>query len=171
MSGIHAFAEIFSPFSLPKHLFVLAAAGEWTQRYIEKKITIADIMKLRIKGNSLRLRLTRPEVARMADEGRIEDRTEFADRSLRYVLESRAAEKAIGARFEEDAIVVSVPSPQVADWANGDEVGLYGEQPASHGGILTIAVEKDFRCLDRSRAEGDEADAYPHPLVKSRRAH
>jgi hypothetical protein len=39
-------------------------------------------------------------------------------------------------------------------------VGIYAEQQTKGEYALTIAIEKDFRCLDRSRAEEDEKDAF-----------
>jgi hypothetical protein len=61
---------------------------------------------------------------------------------------------------------VSVPLETLYHWLNSDEAGIYAEQQAKGEDALTIAIEKDFRCLDRSRAEEDEKDAFPHPLTK-----
>ena len=75
----------------------------------------------------------------------------------------------LSASFDDNAILVSAPEAAVTGWAQSEEeVGLYGEQPTSKGDSLTISVEKDFRCLDRSRADRSEADAYPHPFIKSK---
>ena len=123
-------------------------------------------MKIRIKGNSIRLRLTRPEVARLADEGLLEERTDFGARLFRWAVVTDEFASALSASFGIDGLTVTTPRDIVAKWAAGDEVGLYGEQAGSIGEPLAIAVEKDFRCLDRSRADGDEADAYPHPALK-----
>ena len=51
-------------------------------------------------------------------------------------------------------------------WVNSEEVGIHAEQQMKGDDALRIAIEKDFRCLDRSRAGKDERDAYPHPLAK-----
>jgi len=123
-------------------------------------------MKLRIKGNSLRLRLSRPEVGQVAAESWLENRTNFGAGALRFVFTASESASALSARFENGVIVVVAPKAHVEAWAAGEEVGLYGEQPVSETESLSIAVEKDFRCLDRSRAEDDEADNYPHPALK-----
>ena len=123
-------------------------------------------MKLRIKGNSLRLRLSRPEVNQVAAEGRLENQTDFGAGVLRFVFAASKEAAALSARFEEGSILVVAPIAQVAAWAANEDVGLYGEQSVSETDVLSIAVEKDFRCLDRSRAEDDEADNYPHPALK-----
>ena len=113
-------------------------------------------MKLRIQGNSLRFRLTRPEVARL-QEGGVEETTHFGvGRCLTYRLRKEAAGSAVRAELADGAITVLAPAGMVDRWAGSDEVGIAGRD-----GVLRIAIEKDFRCLTR-RAE-DEADAYPHP--------
>jgi len=122
-------------------------------------------MKLRIKGNSIRLRLRQPEVAQLASGERIESTTDFGATTLRVALAGKDV-PGIFATFEDNAIVVIAPQSALSAWAGSDDVGLYGEQPASAGDPLTIAIEKDFRCLDRSHADDDQAGTYPHPAIK-----
>jgi len=43
-------------------------------------------MKLRIKGNSIRLRLLKSEVEKFAEDGRISDETSFGKNAFRYTL-------------------------------------------------------------------------------------
>ena len=121
-------------------------------------------MKLRLKGNSLRLRLTRSEITQLATERALQDETDFGCGTFRFALCIRENAAALSAVCEPDAIVVSAPAALIAHWTATDEVGLYAEQPTSRGGRLTIAVEKDFRCLDPRRDE-DESDHFDHPLA------
>jgi len=115
-------------------------------------------MKLRIQGDSLRLRLTRPEVARLREQGVIEETAHFAGgRGLTYRIRKDAAGADLRAEFTEGAITVYAPAATVDHWASSDEVGM-----ETRGGALKIAIEKDFRCMSR-RGEASEADAYPHP--------
>ena len=116
-------------------------------------------MKLRIKGNSLRLRLTRPEVAQVEKEGLLESQTDFGTQTFRVALAGRDEVCGLSASFQQNTILVAASKAALSSWAESDDVGLYGEQATSTGEALTIAVEKDFRCLDRSRAEEDDADA------------
>ena len=68
-------------------------------------------MKLRIQGNSLRLRLTRSEVAELRDAGRVESRLEFAPgHSLAYSVESSPLAASVTANFDGHAIRVTVPA-------------------------------------------------------------
>jgi len=118
-------------------------------------------MKLRIHGNSLRLRLTRSEVAALQQNGAVEETAQFSSESrLRYRIQTAGSD--IRADLNADTITVYLPHAAVESWATSDEVGLN----ARHG-ELRIAVEKDFRCLTRSR-EQDAPDAYPHPAARSK---
>jgi hypothetical protein len=114
-------------------------------------------MKMRIRGNSIRLRLARGEVAQLASEGRVQERTEFAPGStLEYAIERRDDVERVGARLEDHRVVVLVPAATVRRFAESDEVGFDGTE-----GKLGILVEKDWQCL--KPREEDEGDAYPHP--------
>ena len=115
-------------------------------------------MKLRIKGNSLRLRLTRPEVTRLRDEGLVEESADFGTGAiLVYRLQSVATPGSLRADFHDGTISVVIPSETADAWAISDEVVI-----AAQAGALQISIEKDFRCLTRSDEEG-ERDAFPHP--------
>jgi hypothetical protein len=115
-------------------------------------------MKLRIQGDSLRLRLTRSEVAGLHESGVVEETAHFlGGQGLTYRIRKSSGNEGICAQLADGTITVHVPSGAVEAWATSDDVGL-----AARAGVLRIAIEKDFRCLTRSREE-DEADAYPHP--------
>ena len=115
-------------------------------------------MKLRIQGNSLRLRLTRSEVEILRDGGEVSDTISFrSGAALTYRLQRRTDAEEVQADLVHGSISVSVPGTMVERWVGSDDVGIYGEH-----GELRIAIEKDFRCLTRA-AEEQDADAYPNP--------
>ena len=115
-------------------------------------------MKLRLQGNSLRLRLTRSEEMDLCQAGIVEEAVDFGQSTvLIYRIQSHGATDPLHAVFCRDSITVRIPAESVAVWAAADEVGLYAQQ-----GALKISVEKDFRCLTR-RPDEQEPDAYPHP--------
>ena len=118
-------------------------------------------MKLRLQGNSVRLRLTRSDVERLRETGLVEESVDFGGEVLAYRLQSRLEQGPVGAAFRQGLVTVTVSKDAAQAWAASDEVGLYG-QP----GALTISVEKDFRCLTRPLDE-QERDAYPHPGQRS----
>jgi len=117
-------------------------------------------MKLRIRGNTIRFRLTQPEVERLRAGQAVRETTEFAPgQVLAYALEPTAGIGALHAGFENGAAWVRLPERDVAEWAGGNAVGIYG-----HSGVLEVAIEKDFQCLTRTGAP-EEADAFPNPLA------
>jgi len=115
-------------------------------------------MKLRIQGNSLRLRLTQKEVALVRNHGLVESVIEFAPgHSLVYLLEGSPNAETMSATFDGRAIRVTIPMHQMTDWVESDRVGI-----EVRSGVQLL-VEKDFQCLHRSVEQ--EPDAYPHPLM------
>ena len=73
-------------------------------------------MKIRIQGNSLRLRLTQKEVAELRDRNRVESSfIEFAPgRALVYLLEG-SFHTTVVAAFDGQVIRVMVPVHSVTD--------------------------------------------------------
>ena len=112
-------------------------------------------MKLRIRGNSLRLRLSRGEVTTLAEKGRVEDAIAFGPSKLTYALTTSEVGH-VGATYESDHIVVVIPKRRADQWASSDEVGIESK------GELHILVEKDWSCLKPREGE-DDTDAFPHP--------
>ncbi len=120
-------------------------------------------MKLRIKGNSVRLRLTQPEVATLAANGVVEERTVFpAGGALVYRLVTDGDAREPGAGYKDGVIIVWIPAAAAARWARGSVVGLEFASPLNNGGELRVLVEKDFACLNPMRRESDEG-AFPNP--------
>lgn len=124
-------------------------------------------MKLRIRGNSIRLRLLRGEVERLSGGESVSEAIRFGlteKETLIYTLASSADAKQIAARFAEGEIVITLPAAAALNWARSDEVGLGAEQKLDGGENLKILVEKDFVCVERPR-DADNLDAYPHPTA------
>ena len=114
-------------------------------------------MKLRLHGDSLRLRLSQSDVEKLEKNGHVEDEIPFASgRMLVFSLESGAA---IGAQLDGSHIRITLPSLEVAKWAGSDQVGIEGTS-----GPLRVIVEKDFQCLHRDGPE--DADSFPNPLAE-----
>ncbi len=121
-------------------------------------------MKLRIRGNALRLRLQRQEVQKLKEAGKVIEQTCFGDNVFQYTLEADATVTAIRADLAANLIRIRIPEAQAKIWANSEEVGLYAEQP-SKSGPLKILIEKDFACIKpRTSAQWeDDSDAFPNP--------
>jgi len=123
-------------------------------------------MKLRIQGNSLRIRITQPELTRFGTEGRVAEVIRFGlGRRLTYALEVSDSAGRLTVLFDDDRLTVWVPSAKAETWVRSDLVSLEGEQPIEGEDVLTILVEKDFQCLHQ-RPEERDAEAFLHPLME-----
>jgi hypothetical protein len=112
-------------------------------------------MKLRFHGDSLRLRLSQAEVARLADTGRVQDTLTFAPgQALSYSLETGAA---LAATFDGRRISIVIPVAAARHWMESDEAGIEGAS-----GPVKVLVEKDFQCL---HSVEEDADAFPNPMA------
>src|SRR5687768_6092192 len=81
-------------------------------------------MKNRIKGNSVRLRLSKSEVERFGLTGVIEETTIFPEQSLTYRLVRSPGAVELNASFADNIITVAVPSVIADDWVNTGLVGF-----------------------------------------------
>jgi len=122
-------------------------------------------MKLRIKGNSLRLRVARSELASLLDGGRIEETIHFSalpEAKLTYALGSAVQSAPVSIEYGPQAVTVVLSKDQVCVWGSEGEVGVYGELDNGDVGLLEVIVEKDFACLDRSDEDNIDTFANPH---------
>ena len=113
-------------------------------------------MKLRIRGDSLRLRLSPAEVRHLAEAGEVSDEMQVAPgASLAYGV--RAADtEALAAEFCGRALTVLVPRVWVGPWAAGDTAGFSGQTSAGAGRTLSLLVETDAGCRHTRPGETDE---------------
>ena len=119
-------------------------------------------MKLRIRGNSVRLRLTRSEVAQLGQGVPVEQTTWFSASSvLRSSVQPSARAMVPSAEFDQAGVRVTLPIQKVRQWASSDQVTIEAHQLVEPVTSLQIVVEKDFECI-HARAEGN-VDAFPNP--------
>jgi hypothetical protein len=118
-------------------------------------------MKLRTRGNSIRLRLSRGDLATLLEHGVVEEQVGFpGGQVLRYRLE-RSGAPAPGASFSDGMITVRFPADAIDGWADPGEVSLEADCPIVSG-MLHLLVEKDYQCLAPRDGEDDE-DLFPNP--------
>ena len=118
-------------------------------------------MKIRIKGNSLRYRLTKSEVEGFAESGYLEEVIIFVSNSLIYALERSHAAR-LSANFEQNKITLFMPGVMIDEWFNTERTGF-----ENFDGNLYLLVEKDFKCLDE--VSEDQSDNYPNPLSAAKK--
>lgn len=100
-------------------------------------------MKLRIRGNSIRLQLSNTELAKLAEKGKIEDTVRFSsDQGLRYGIEVRQT-GAVTAAYAESALIVTLPKARLDLWLRPGEISVEGSQPVGGGKVLQIVLTTD----------------------------
>ncbi len=123
-------------------------------------------MKLRIKSNSVRLRLGPRDVQQLLRDGELRETTRFGPGDAqqfhyRPVVEDEAAR--VSARFEGSTITVVLPADAANAWAANDELSISADQPAGDAHILHLLIEKDLECIDGPPEPGQ--DVYPNPAA------
>jgi hypothetical protein len=120
-------------------------------------------MKLRIHGNSLRLRLNRSDVEQFRTSGICVESLRFdSDSHLTYALETSSRLTVMEVQYVQDSIRVRLPVDMAEEWAGSDRISLSLSRTSDKGPSLLI--EKDFQCLHREDGNpGDDADAFANP--------
>ncbi|GAA4461600.1 hypothetical protein GCM10023093_06520 [Nemorincola caseinilytica] len=121
-------------------------------------------MKIRIKGNSVRIRVTRPEAEKLAAGESLQETTMFPNGTFTYALQSKTGITGLEAGFAAGTMTMYMPAPLAAVWAGNDTVGYSNSLPLPGGGSLFLLLEKDFKCIDAEVTE-DQSDNYENPLI------
>ena len=118
-------------------------------------------MKIRIKGNSIRFRLTKTEVDNFAANGILEERTEFGNNHLLYRLKKSSEFQTATAQFIANEITLLIPSAIADEWTTTELIGFEHKMDIGNDKKLFLLVEKDFVCLDNTFE--DQSDNFPNP--------
>jgi hypothetical protein len=122
-------------------------------------------MKLRLRGNSIRIRLDRRDIERLIDRGRIDDALRFGPGlAFSYAVEVGVAPRdRPKASYADGRLTIRIETEDAEEWLAGERVGFDHEQ-AVDGGVVRVLLEKDFACIDRPVGEeADDAYAFPNP--------
>jgi hypothetical protein len=118
-------------------------------------------MKIRIKGNSVRYRLTRSEVETFSKNGFLSETTHFLSNTLTYALKAAPGQDELSADLNNNNITLYFPDTEKEIWYRSERVGYKHVQVLPDGTRLTLLIEKDFACLDH--VDEDQSDNYPNP--------
>jgi len=121
-------------------------------------------MKLRIKGDSLRLRVSRSEHDRILCGERVEDTIHFSsdpDAKLTYSLEKASHGASTGVHYSTGQITVLLAKDDLGTWGDPSQVGIYTSVGIGSENSLELVIEKDYACLDRN--DEDNADTFENP--------
>jgi len=118
-------------------------------------------VKLRIHGNSLRLRLDSSEIEQLQNVGHCSNSLQFGpDVKLTYSIETSPQVKTINAQYGQDCIRITLPHDLARDWAASDQVSLSVDR--SDGAGLSVLIEKDLPCR---HGEGKISNAFSEHLA------
>lgn len=118
-------------------------------------------MKIRIKGPSVRFRLSRSEVTMLVHQGYFTETTPFGGASFCYALQRIETGDALSAQFEQGCITLFVPEILIADWDTNNLISIESHMPLTDNQTLYLLLEKDFQCLDA--VTEDQRDNYTNP--------
>ena len=119
-------------------------------------------MKIRIKGNSVRIRLGKSEVDCFAETGEVSESNDFGGGNLlRYSLQKSATGESLSAKFDSNVITLYMPENLLHEWATTERVGFDANMPIGNGSNLFLLVEKDWKCLDTTNE--DQSDMFANP--------
>ncbi|WP_047246422.1 DUF7009 family protein [Maribacter thermophilus] len=118
-------------------------------------------MKIRIRGNSIRYRLTQTEVKTLSEIGYYEDSTDFGDRKFIYAVKAIDDVKVLDVDFAGNAITLYMNRDKSITWPKSKKVGFSNVVKTKKGTSLSLLLEKDFVCMDESVE--DQSDNYPNP--------
>lgn len=118
-------------------------------------------MKIRIRGNSIRYRLTQTEVKTLSEIGYYEDSTDFGDRKFIYAVKAIDDVKVLDVDLAGNAITLYMNRDKSITWPKSKKVGFSNVVKTKKGTSLSLLLEKDFVCMDESVE--DQSDNYPNP--------
>jgi len=117
-------------------------------------------MKIRIKGNSVRLRLTKTDIRNLGETGQVQESTSFVSNRLNYKLQ-QTNEAILSADFTKNTITVFIPQAMAETLVATTQIGFDGRQATGDNETLYILIEKDFQCIDHTTE--DQSDMYINP--------
>lgn len=122
-------------------------------------------MKLRIKGNSIRFRVSRSEVARLLATDPLVETIQFTPQAgarFTYALQREPSVKIPTVKYTKNKVVVLLPADQADVWGGTDQVGIAEDISLGERGALALLIEKDFACPDRGDEDNEDTFANPN---------
>ncbi len=121
-------------------------------------------MKIRIRGNSIRYRLTKSEVETFCNTGRFTETTDFGNAKFTYALEAKEGIDTLAAQFHDQTITLFLETGISKSWFESNKIGFSHSVTGANGTELKLLIEKDFVCMDETVE--DQSDNYPNPKMR-----
>lgn len=122
-------------------------------------------MKIRIKGNSVRFRLTKSEVETLALNEEIFETTNFGKTKFSYGVVLNTSIDDLQIKYHENFMILEVPYKKGKSWHTNAIIGFNHVQKTASADEIMLLLEKDFTCLDNTLE--DQSDNYPNPKLNS----
>ena len=121
-------------------------------------------MKLRLKGNAIRLRLSQTDVETLVEKGFVQEEIKFSKNlALSYRLELHEDILKPGVIYAGNSIVVFIPQHFTNLWPFNNIAGTSTLHITEDGTEIFLLIEKDFKCLDDT--EEDQSDNFANPKL------
>ena len=101
-----------------------------------------NIMKIRIKGNSVRYFLTKFDLANLLQYGLLSEETEFVGTKLIYSIQLSSDER-ITTEYKENVITLQLPTSKAVSLSTSEEAGF-----SDQCGPVHVMVVNDFAAED-----------------------
>lgn len=119
-------------------------------------------MKLRIRDNSLRLRITQTELDQFEKDKEVKSTIHFPHGVILEYILLWNDDDSYGIRHDGLSIVAWVAHSAGRKWLAPTEVTIEHSIELENGDSLRLLIEKDFQCLSERKDE-DESDMFPNP--------
>jgi len=119
-------------------------------------------MKLRILGNSIRLRLTQTEVLKLHTVGNVCESTQFGPNNFFEYELTLTDNSDLMVTFHNRKISVALPKSIGEPWSKGAKISIRQIIRMEGGNDLSVLIEKDFKCKTERIGENED-DMFPNP--------
>ena len=118
-------------------------------------------MKLRIYNNSIRIRLSKPEVEQFCRDKNLRDHISFPGNNFSYALQVLPGMTEFAADFAQGTMTITVPEAVIQNWDTSEETGFQATVDSGKGELLRLIIEKDFKCKENNLE--DQSQNYDNP--------
>jgi len=120
-------------------------------------------MKLRIRENALRIRITQTELKFLLDGNEVKSAIQFPNQTILSYGLVPTANEATSVQYQENKVSIYLSYLDVETLGGETNVGVQSIHQ-TEGEDLNLLVEKDFSCLHPRDQE--DADTFPNPNQK-----
>lgn len=126
------------------------------------RTTNCYLMKLRIKDDSIRLRLSQTEVRLLKENGNVSTLCNISPvNALLYGIKS-AGSSQWSVIYKDGKVIVSVPEDVLQHFYQENNISIDQRLENGRQQGLYLLIEKDFQCLT-DRPHEDESELFPNP--------